>query len=53
MGEDAIHDSHLVRLPDPARTGFTDKEFDSDRARQTNIGGRGKFLPPIRPYFLD
>ena len=27
-------DSHLVGLPDPARAGSTDKEFDSDPAHQ-------------------
>jgi len=49
MWEDAIDDSHLVGLPDPARAGAADKEFDSDPARENNIGGRNFFLPPIHP----
>jgi len=42
-------DSRLVGLPDPARAGAADKESDSDPARETKIGGRNFFLPPIGP----
>jgi hypothetical protein len=34
MGGDAIDEPHLVGLPDLARAGSTDKEFDSDPAHQ-------------------